>query len=294
MQSKPDWIDPFSPEGTREATATILTGMNYRLFYEGVTRRRLIEAYRELAVIAQKHPKDDQEWRRHIHELVSHETPGQKGLRYWLIGLAQKTATNLGLSVSDYPNVFDQMMADIEYMGGETRETALLLWCGAATLTIRGSQKAKIGISLERAITRAALSVIGLQEEKGDFRLDVGADEEVERQTDAEVRTPRGYVRMEVGLIGKGNPEVISDKVGRLRRNDMIIMDSLPAKSTAYQTAQNKGVRLIQLRNNHPVEELREHLISLHVANVREESITPGQVEQAIRRMPLTFFGATQ
>ena len=291
MFEKPQWMDPFSPEGTREATGKILTGMNYRLFYEGMTRRRLIGAYQELAEIARRHPHDDQQWRQHVHDLVKIGIPEHKGLRYWLIGLAHKTATNLGIPADEYPSVFDQMLKDIKNSNGlQEREMSLLLWCGAATLTIRGSQKSKIGKSLERSIARAALTVIGLQEEHGDFRLNVGADEEVERETDAEVRTPRGYVRMEVGLIGKGNSEVISDKVGRMNRNGVILMDILPTDSTAYQTAKNNGVRLIQMRNNHPVEELRKHLFNLNVGNVHSAPISTEYVEQTILQMPLTFF----
>ncbi len=213
-------------------------------------------------------------------------------MRQWLIGLTKKTATNLGIPVRDYPSVFDDMMTDIEVATSsqtEQREMALLLWCGTATLTIRGSQKSKIGKSLERAIARAALSCIGLKEDNEGFRLNIGADEEVTRETDAEIRTPRGVVRMEVGLIGVGNSEVVSDKVGRMERNDIILTDMLPAESAAYRTAQNQGVRLIQLRNNHPVEELRQHLTGLQVL-VQTDEISREQVESRVLSMPLSAF----
>ena len=287
----PTWVDPFSASATREATARILTGMNYRLFYEGVTRRKLIETYRELAELARKFPQNDDAWKQHVRSLVENGTPEDKRLRYWLMGLTKKTAENLGIRVKDYPTVFDQMMSDIEDTPQmDQREASLLLWCGTATLTIRGSQKSKIGKSLERSLARTALTVIGLKEEDGDYRLNVGADEEVPRETDAEVRTPRGYVRVEVGLIGRGNSEVISDKVGRMDRNGVILMDILPARSTAHQTAKDRGVRLIQLRNNHPVEELRQHLQNLRVANVQPEAIALEEVEERVMEMPLYAF----
>ena len=94
---------------------------------------------------------------------------------------------------------------------------------------------------------------------------------------------------MEVGLIGRGNSEVISDKVGRMERNGVILMDILPANSTAYRTAENRGVKLIQLRNNHPVEELRQHLAYLEV-NVQEDSISIEEVEKRVLSMPLSAF----
>ena len=205
--------------------------------------------------------------------------------------LARKTATNLELKVADYPTVFDRMIDDIEKYPSDikTRDTALLLWSGAATLTIRGSQKAKIGIALEKSLTRAALTIIGLNEEDGQFRLNIEADEEVARQTDAEIRTVRGFMRMEVGLIGEGNPEVIGDKVGRMDRNGVIMFDALRANSTMWDTTAQRGVKLIQMRNNHPVEELRQHLHSLRVP-VQAEPISSDEVEKRVMEMPLQAY----
>ena len=292
MPNEPRWVDPYSPEGTREATSRVLTGINYRLFYEESTRKLLIETYRELASIAHQHSGDEAAWRASIKDLVGHGGHQDRRVRQWLIGLTKKTADNLGLASAEYPALFDRMLEVIEesHPGADQREVALMLWAGSATLTIRGSQKSRTGKALERAIARAALTIIGLDEEKGDFRTNVEADDEIERETDAEVRTPRGYVRIEVGLIGRGNSEVISDKVGRVRRNDVIIMDILPTESAAYQTAQNRGVRLIQLRNNHPVEELRSHLVGLRVP-VLSDPISVEEVERRVLNMPLTAFG---
>ena len=288
---RPQWEDPFSPEGIRQATSKILTGMNFRLFYEGVTRRKLIKTYRELAELARQHPHDDEEWKQSIRTMLREGTPEERNLRHWLLGLTKKTADNLGVKTEDYPTVFDQMIADIEEYPSDikTRDTALLLWAGAATLTIRGSQKAKIGIVLEKSITRAALTIIGLSEDHEQFRLDIEADEEVSRQTDAEIQTPRGFMRMEIGLIGKGNPEVIGDKVGRMDRNDVILFDTLSATSTMWDTAEQRGVKLIQLRNNNPVEELRQHLNSLRVS-VQSEPMPLEEVEKRVMEMPLQVF----
>ena len=288
---RPQWEDPFSPEGIRQATSKILTGMNFRLFYEGVTRRKLIKTYRELAELARQHPHDDEEWKQSIRTMLREGTPEERNLRHWLLGLTKKTADNLGVKTEDYPTVFDQMIADIEEYPSDikTRDTALLLWAGAATLTIRGSQKAKIGIVLEKSITRAALTIIGLSEDHEQFRLDIEADEEVSRQTDAEIQTPRGFMRMEIGLIGEGNPEVIGDKVGRMDRNDVILFDTLSATSNMWDTAGQRGVKLIQLRNNNPVEELRQHLANLNVP-VQTASISPDEVEKRVMEMPLQAF----
>ncbi|MYB37822.1 MAG: hypothetical protein F4Y26_10650, partial [Gammaproteobacteria bacterium] len=64
------WEDPFSPEGQREATSKILTGINYRVFFEGVTRRKLISTYRELSELANSHPDNDEAWRESLRQAV--------------------------------------------------------------------------------------------------------------------------------------------------------------------------------------------------------------------------------
>lgn len=285
----PRWEDPFSPEGQREATAKILTGMNYRLFFEGVTRRKLIAAYRELTELANIHPGDDKAWKEELRQKIQNggNSAENRKLRHWLVGLTFKTAQNLGLKVNDLPGVFNRVMDEID--DGTQRDTALLLWAGAATLAIRGSQKSKIGKRLEKSVARAALTVIGLSQERGEFRLNIGADEEVSRETDAEVRTQRGWLRMEVGMIGGGNPEVISDKVGRMDRNGVILMDYLAPTSSAYENANQHGVKLIQLRNNHPVEELRQHLHDMNIS-VQGNPITTEEVESRVLNMPTDSF----
>lgn len=130
MRVTPQWVDPFSPSGVREATSKILTGINYRLFFESATRRNLLETYRELAELARKHPNDDDAWKTSIRRLVESGTPEDGRLRYWLIGLTKKTADNLGVKAGDYPSIFDQMMAEIAEFsrleGKENREMALL------------------------------------------------------------------------------------------------------------------------------------------------------------------------
>lgn len=289
----PRWADPSVPSDLRAAVAKVLTGGNYRLFFEPITRAKLLATYRELAELADRYAGDEPRWRAEMRTRLTDPTYGP--LRLWLLGLTQKTAQNLNLHVQDYPAEFARRMQELDTLSDPAlppRRAALLLWCGAATLTIRGSQKARIGKALERALARAALTILDLREGE-QFWLDVGADQEVGRQTDAEVATPRGRVRIEVGLIGEGNPEVIGDKVGRMDRHGVILFDMLPAQSAMWETAAQRGVRLIQLRNNHPVEELREHLVNLGVA-ARATVITPAEVERATLALPLALFEAQE
>ena len=262
-------LDPFSPEGIREAVAKILEGHNYRLFFEDVTKRRLIATYRDLAEYRMEAETDDEKWKEAIRNVLAKDGDKNtdKNLKYWLLGLTRKTAQNLGIKKSDYPALFNSMVNEIEAQSSEIglRDTALLIWAGAATLTVRGSQKAKIGKMLEKGVVRAALTIIGLDEAKGDFFLNLRPDEEVDRETDAEVRTNRGTVRIDIGMIGEGNPEVIDDKISRVGRNGVVLFDKLSPNSNAWANGERQQVKMIQMRNSNPVEELRAHLSRLGV-----------------------------
>lgn len=144
----------------------------YNPLFEGATRQTLIDTYRDLANLARQHPSDTAAWRDHIRELVRTGTPEDRRMRLWLIGLAKKTADNLGKRVADYPSVFDEVMACIDATAAsdtERRELALMLWCGTATLTIRGSQKSRIGKALERSIAGAALTSLGYKNRGASF-----------------------------------------------------------------------------------------------------------------------------
>ena len=77
--------------------------------------------------------------------------------------------------------------------------------------------------------------------------------------------------------------------MGRMDRNGVIMFDALRANSTMWDTAAQRSVKLIQMRNNHPVEELRQHLHSLRVS-VQAESISTEEVKKRVMEMPLQVF----
>ena len=84
-----------------------------------------------------------------------------------------------------------------------------MLWAGA--LTIRGSRKSSAGKTLARAFLRAGLTVLGL-EEGADFRLNMQRDAEAPREINVAIARRRGRIRVEMGLIERGNQEVIEDR----------------------------------------------------------------------------------
>ena len=88
-------LDPFSPQGIKETVAQILEGHNYRLFFEDVTKRRLIAAYGDLAKYKMEDEADDEKWREAVIGEITKGGGGdsEKNLKYWLLGLTKKNCS---------------------------------------------------------------------------------------------------------------------------------------------------------------------------------------------------------
>ena len=83
------------------------------------------------------------------------------------------------------------------------------------------------------------------------------------REIDAEIASRRGRIKVETGLIGQGNQEVIEDKITRVGTRGMVIFDRVGPRSNAHQTAAIHQVAFIQIRNNRPLRAMYEYLTDL-------------------------------
>jgi len=255
----PNLYDLSAPQGMREIVSALFVGYNYRLYTEGETRTQLIEAYQQLLEILRELP-DDGDYDAWMNALRERVKDGRGNLRWWLLGLGQKTANNLGVNRTNrmaYLNeVGDHLRQISEEPGGPAfKDAMLMLWAGAATLTIRGSRKSHVGKRLETMFLRAGLSILGL-EENADYWLGMQSDAEVDREVDGEIATRRGRIRVEMGLIEAGNPEVIMDKIYRVGTRGMVIFDRIGAGSNAAKLANDNQVAFIQNSNNHPLTQM--------------------------------------
>lgn len=291
--------DPFSPKALRRLTFHLLMGGNYRLLTEPNTKGQLFTTFLWLAdlqkELIQQH---NSEWLNILFNDVYTKTRKPKELKnllYWVMGLTHKTAINLGLKQEDYPRIFEET---IDYFNDlfskikreDFRDNAwLLLMAGSATLNIRGSKKSKIGKQFERVFLRSLLSILGLREDEN-FWMNIGRDLEVEREADAEVESKRGRIRIEAGLISGGNQEVIEDKIARVGRNGMVLFDVLGKKTRVYQTAENSGVKLIQIRNCNPLLDVYRHLQPLVKAELKPPPETEKEIKKAVTSLPEKLF----
>lgn len=112
----------------------------------------------------------------------------------------------------------------------------------------------------------------------------------VERESDAEVESKRGRIRIEMGLIASGNQEVIEDKIARVRRNGIVIFDILGSKTRVYQTAEISGVKLVQIRNCDPLLEIYRHLHPLVRIDLNSPPKAPSDIKKIVDELPDEIF----
>ena len=260
--------------------AALFQGYNYRLYTEGQTRSQLLGAYQQLIAVRKRLPGNAgyDEWLAAARA----EFDGSGDLLWWLLGLTNKTAQNLGVRRQDRLDYLEEIARHIQEVTENSPDFSfddamLMIWAGAATLTVRGSRKSSAGKTLERAFLRAGLTILGL-EEGVDFWLNMQRDAEVPREIDVEITSRRGRIRVEMGLIERGNQEVIEDKIERVGPGGMVIFDRIGPKSNAPQTAENRQVCFIQIRNNRPLTEMHSFLYS----RVSKELVEPPPDSESI------------
>ena len=293
----PNLYDLNSADGVRLIVAALLQGYNYRLYTEGQTRSQLLEAYQRLIALRQSLPSTAgfSEW----VEAVQAEL-GQRNddLARWLLGLTNKTANNLGIGREERLSYLEEIARHVQEVTENSPDFSfddamLMIWAGAATLTVRGSRKSSVGKTLERAFLRAGLTILGLAE-GSDFWLNMERDAEVPREIDVEIASQRGRIRVEMGLIEKGNQEVIEDKINRVGTGGMVIFDQIGPKSNAPQTARARQVCFIQIRNNRPLTEMYGYLKDRVGKTLVEPPSDAEGIVQAINELPDNFFVAGQ
>ena len=289
----PNLYDLNSAAGVRQIVAALFQGYNYRLYTEGQTRNQLLDAYRRFAGIRQTLPNSAgyEEWMTAIRAELDR---GGNDLAWWLLGLTYKTARNLGISRDERPDYLEEIARHVQEAAENSPDWSfddamLMVWAGAATLTIRGSRKSSTGKRLERAFLRAGLAILGLQEGT-DFWLNMQRDAEVAREIDGEIASRRGRIRVELGLIEQGNQEVIEDKITRVGPGGIVIFDQIGPRSNARQTAENNQVCFIQIRNGNPLAELYDFLKDRVNRTLAEPPSDAESIVAAVNRLPDELF----
>jgi hypothetical protein len=240
----------------QELVEHMLRGENYRVYAEERTLDILCKKNRWLrtCVGESRHAYGDA-WRQGMfQELINkkRQSPEDKLLLRCLLGISIKGKTNLGYTKRTYP----ERLTRICKIDESEWEDVMI---GFLSQQVRGSQKSFNGKTLEPLVLRTMLSRLGLKEGK-DFWTRT-AHTKTEREIDGKILTHNGKkIHIEIGLISAGNPEIVSDKINRIRKGDILLIDEYGKRSNVKNEADKRGRILIQLRGGNALQELYECL----------------------------------
>ena len=140
--------------------------------------------------------------------------------------------------------------------------TYLLNTIGSQTLTIRGSDKSTNGKLFEKLVLGSLLSILGFTYDsthkvgEGLFWL---STQNEKRESDATLLYQIGQgIRFDIGFIGRGNPEIVLDKVTRFEHEEflenrhfymatIIIVDRVGKDTRILDMAHNIGGDVVQM-----------------------------------------------
>lgn len=259
----------------------------------------------------------------------------------WLIGLTGKSIQNVLRSnpelrqsyIQDFENAveeaarrceedFGEISMSLGYVvDGELRQsinalnwkdlTRLTTAIGATTLTIRGSEKSTYGKLFERLIMGSVLTILGFEHVENSqspkrekvFWLSDSSDV---RECDATIRLrPGKLARFDIGFIGKGNPEIMKDKLTRyaneIEQNGkanfsqtFIIVDKMPDTTKTTEAAKKSGSEIIQMSMQFWALELAKRIkarlgYSAEILSVPEDELSD-YIEQRLQPVPILNF----
>jgi len=182
---------------------------------------------------------------------------------------------------------------------------------GATTLTIRGSEKSTYGKLFERLIMGSVLTILGFQyvENSQSTQLEKVfwlSDSSDVRECDATIRLrPGKLARFDIGFIGKGNPEIMKDKLTRyaneIEQNGranfsqtFIIVDKMPDTTKTADAALKSGSEIIQMSMQFWALELAKRLNArlgyiAEILSIPEDQLSD-YLEQKLRPVPILNF----
>ncbi len=292
--TKQDFVGRMGENGIKDIVKDILTGKNIRDYTEFNTQKRLVNSYAALlelyADYIGKYTGDVKNYADFVmRDYIAADNDDKRKLGLWLLGLTGKGLDNITRdNLVDYQAAFsnstNEIIENLEKnygpitgfieINGKKLDMSwnafalMLMAAGAQTLTIRGSEKSTNGKLFEKLILGSLLSVMGFQyckrppakikEEEKIFwlsHMDVH-----EREIDATFAYRGKAVNIDIGFIGKGNPEITLDKVSRFgfqkkiggiehEMQTMIIVDTVAAKSDLLNKAKRLNGYVFQMKN---------------------------------------------
>lgn len=295
--TKNGFIETVTEEGIKNIISNVLQGGNVRDVTEFITRNRLINSNAALLSLFSNcdliNTNDLSIFLDNVlNDLSKASNKTERTLSLWLLGLTNKGLDNIVRDISnldDYKlklqdtindsiNILQEEFGDISgsiTLGGKTINvdwqflSLFLSAIGSQTLTIRGSAKSMNGKLFEKLVLGTVISLLGFeycseppkQIDKNKRLFWLSNMDESERETDATIVYNGKAISIDIGFIGKGNPEITLDKVSRFGaykrigdiQHDMstiIIVDTVAEKSDLFNKATKVNGHVLQMIHN--------------------------------------------
>lgn len=225
----------------------------------------------------------------------------------WICNLTSKGWDNIlqanPENLKDWGNSVLESIKQVAY--GETEQNIINMVVYNASLAKKGGLKSAMGNLFESLLLYSGLTACGLKFIHCDafenahgpcFTLDVNEG----RQADAQIKTGLEHpskIDLDIGFIGKGNPEIIADKTQRFGNqvgvgekpldHTIIIVSAVPATENAtlvVRQATLLGARVITMSGNNWVYELCESLREIGVSGLLEIPENTSNARESLTR----------
>jgi hypothetical protein len=290
-------IEQVGIDVIRQIILDILSGKNLRDSTEMLTRSRIAALNIALTSLFVKGAAQSPDFVRALPALAAgilarKKVPkAERWLAQWMLGLTGKSVQNvlrdnqalLEHYYELYTETCNEVIANSVGIYGELTGTLrlgeapqaietpvdwlfmlyLLNAAGAETLTIRGSEKSSYGKLFEKLVLGSLLSILGFAYDESSENAGEGvfwlSTQGEKRESDATLLYKMGQgVRFDIGFIGRGNPEIILDKVSRFQRQEeirgarwymatIVIVDRLGKGSRVQELARQIGGSIVQM-----------------------------------------------
>ena len=281
--------------GIKEIIKDILVGKNVRDYTEFNTQKRLLNSYAAMIDLfcneVGVETNNTEKFAEYILEdYMQASNEDRRIVDLWLMGLTNKGLDNITRdNIKEYKDEFSKSMnenvLDLEANFGPltgfieinqkkmelnwSTMALVLMSVGAQTLTIRGSEKSTNGKMFEKLILGTLLTIMGFEYCKIPPKQFNNTDkifwlshmDANEREIDATFLYNGQAVNIDIGFIGKGNPEITLDKVTRFGSykeiggipHDMttiIIVDTVAENSDLFNKAKKVNGHVFEMRKN--------------------------------------------
>ncbi|HHV13965.1 MAG TPA: CfrBI family restriction endonuclease [Clostridiales bacterium] len=329
--TRTDFTSTTGVDGMKDIIRKVLLGGNVRDITEFITQRRLLSSYAatlDLFVNALKDKTHDiQEFTDFVaYDLRHARNSEQKTLNLWLMGLTKKgldnivrDESNLAIYKDSFAVSIMETIADLQEKFGDLSGklslngveidlnwnvfSLLCIALGSQTLSIRGSAKSMNGKLFEKLILGSLLTIIGFRYcevppadiQRMDKLFWLSNMDENEREIDATVVHNGKAISIDIGFIGKGNPEISLDKVTRFNRykqiagmghemKTIIIVDTVAENSDLFNKAERVDGIVLQMSQNDWAIDFSKAVCKIFSIQHPLSSLRVNQLDSYLRR----------